>query len=134
MTYCIKSFVTQRNENFWVVRIGKFFGLFHTKSFIGCRVWSSVVAILEPNWTNTLAMGFFIWYFFFVYFECRTSNFWFRFGGKYTSRCSPEWSSVFSVSIKQVFVVVLFGLFNQVIINKNDFLCHSKEFKFGNFN
>ena len=34
----ISDGATEQNENFWVVRIGKSFGLFHTKSFIGCRV------------------------------------------------------------------------------------------------
>ena len=34
----ISDGVTERNENFWFVRIGKFFGLFHTKSFIGFEV------------------------------------------------------------------------------------------------
>ena len=29
--------VTESNENFWVACIGKLFGLFHAKSFIGCR-------------------------------------------------------------------------------------------------
>ena len=47
---------TEWNENFWVVCIGKFFGLFHTKSFIRCRVSSSLIAILEKNWPNPLAM------------------------------------------------------------------------------
>ena len=31
----ISDGVTERNENFWVVCIGKFFGLFHTKFYIG---------------------------------------------------------------------------------------------------
>ena len=48
--------VTRWNENFWVVHIGKLFCLFYTKFFIGCRVWSSVIAILEKNWPNPLAM------------------------------------------------------------------------------
>ena len=41
----ISDGVTERNENFWILRIGKFFGLFHTKSFTGCRVSSSVIVI-----------------------------------------------------------------------------------------
>ena len=45
-------FLTVRKNNFWVVRIGKFFGLFLAKSFIRCRI----VAILEKNWPNPLAM------------------------------------------------------------------------------
>ena len=52
----ISDRVNERNENFWIFRIAKFFGLFHTKSFIGCRDWSSVVAMLEKNWPNPLAM------------------------------------------------------------------------------
>ena len=52
----ISDGVTEWNENFGVFRIGKFFGLFHTKSFIGCTVWSSVVGILQKNWPNLLAM------------------------------------------------------------------------------
>ena len=52
----ISDGVTEWNENFWVVHIGKFFGLFPTKSFIGCRVWSSLTAILEKNWQNPLVM------------------------------------------------------------------------------
>ena len=92
----------------------KFFSLFYTKSFIGCRVWSSVVAIIGEKLTKSIGDGFSIWYFFFVYFECRTSKFWFRFGGKYTFQCSPESSSFSGVFIQQVFVV-LFGSFNKVI-------------------
>ena len=52
----ISDGVIKWNENFWVVRISRFFGLFHTKSFIGWRVWSSVIAILEKNWPNPLVM------------------------------------------------------------------------------
>ena len=49
----ISDGVAEWNENFWVVRIGK---LFHTKSFTGCTVWSSVIAIMEKNWPNPLVM------------------------------------------------------------------------------
>ena len=52
----ISDGVTERNENFGVDRIGTFFCLFHTKSFLGWRIWSSVVAILEKNWPNPLVM------------------------------------------------------------------------------
>ena len=52
----ISDRVNERNENFWIFRIDKFSGLFHTNSFIGCRDWSSVVAMLEENWPNPLAM------------------------------------------------------------------------------
>ena len=47
--------------------------------------------------TKSIGHVFFIRYYFFVYFECRTSKFWFRFGGKYTFHCSPEWSSAFAI-------------------------------------
>ena len=52
----ISDGVTEWNENFWVISICSFFGFFHTKSFIGWRVWSSIIAILEKNWPNPLAM------------------------------------------------------------------------------
>ena len=49
----ISDGVAEWRENFWVVCIGK---LFHTKSFIGCRVRISVIAIMEKNWPNPLVM------------------------------------------------------------------------------
>ena len=52
----ISDGMTKSSENFWAVRIGKFFGLFYTKSFIGCRVWINVIAIWEKYWPNPLVM------------------------------------------------------------------------------
>ena len=106
----ISDGVTEWNENFWVVCIGKFVSLFHTKSFIGCRVWSSLIAILEKNWPNPLAM--------LSLFDISSSftlnvvlvSFDFGFAGNILFSVL-----VFDVFIQQVFVVVLFGSFNQVI-------------------
>ena len=47
---------TDWNENLWVVRIDKFFGIFHIKTLTGCRVWSSFIAILEKNLPNPLVI------------------------------------------------------------------------------
>ena len=112
----ISDGVTEWNENFWVVCIGKFVSLFYTKSFIGCRVWSILIAILEKIWPNPLAMlSLFDISSLFTLNVMLVSFFFCLVGNIYTFQFSPEWSSVFDVFIQQVFVVVLFGSFNQVI-------------------
>ena len=91
----ISDGVTERNEHFGVVCIGKFFGFFHTKSFIWCCCYTG------EKLTKSVGDSFAIRYYFFVYFQCRTSKFWFRFAGKYTFQCLPERSTLFHVFIQR---------------------------------